>query len=97
MSFFIRHTYSILWFYSRNMLRLRDMLLVVVAFAITTASARLHLAHHGLLQIHPSFRGDTIALYPSHHPDHDMEDMIHIQPQHEQLLYYSQEGHRRKS
>lgn len=79
------------------MLRLRDMLLVVVAFAITTASARLHLAHHGLLQIHPSFRGDTIALYPSHHPDHDMEDMIHIQPQHEQLLYYSQEGHRRKS
>ena len=55
----------------------------------------LHLATRGLIQIHPSFSGDGISLYPAHHPAHDPNDLEHLTPKLANELYYSQEGHRR--
>ncbi|KAH8890636.1 hypothetical protein GQ53DRAFT_765831 [Thozetella sp. PMI_491] len=54
----------------------------------------LHLATHGLLQIHPSFTGEGISLFPGLHPDHDLDDLEHLTPKLSNELYYSQEGHR---
>lgn len=68
----------------------------VLALVANTASGNLHLARHGLVQFHPSFTGDYITLYPGHHPEHDMDDHVHVEPQLNHLLYYSQEGHRRE-
>lgn len=64
----------------------------------TTASAfgNLHSATDGLLQIHPSFAGDKITLFPALHPDHDRNDLSHLVPGYSRELYYSQEGHRRR-
>lgn len=70
--------------------------LAVLALVANIASGNLHLARHGLIQFHPSFTGSDITLYPGHHPEHDMDDHVHVEPQLSHLLYYSQEGHRRK-
>lgn len=78
------------------MLRKHAVGLVVLALAASIASGNLHLARHGLLQFHPSCTGDGITLYPGHRPDHDADHLMHVEPQLEHVLYYSQEGHRRK-
>lgn len=57
----------------------------------------IHLAHKGLLQVSPSFSSDGITLYPAHHPAHNADDLEHLTPKKANELYYSQEGHRRKS
>lgn len=71
-------------------------LLALLALATISSANGLHLATKGLLQIHPSFTGPGITLYPAHHPDHNSSDLSHLSPQLSNELYYSQEGHRRK-
>ncbi|KAH8896775.1 hypothetical protein GQ53DRAFT_760879 [Thozetella sp. PMI_491] len=54
----------------------------------------MHLATGGLLQIHPSFVGDGLTLFPGHAFGHDPTDLLHLTPELRKELYYSQEGHR---
>ncbi|OJJ66930.1 hypothetical protein ASPBRDRAFT_357224 [Aspergillus brasiliensis CBS 101740] len=69
--------------------------LVSVACLASTASAFGHHAHrHGLLQLPRAFSREGIWLYPALHPDHDPDDLQHLDPQLSKELYYSQEGHR---
>ncbi|KAJ5772496.1 hypothetical protein N7520_003025 [Penicillium odoratum] len=62
--------------------------------AIVSAFSGLHQAHHGLLQIPPSFAHDGVNMYPALHPNHDPSDLRHLIPEDSKELYYSQEGHR---
>jgi hypothetical protein len=64
--------------------------------AIVSAFSGLHQAHHGLLQIPPSFAHDGVNMYPALHPNHDPSDLRHLIPEDSKELYYSQEGHRRE-
>ncbi|GKZ17888.1 hypothetical protein AbraIFM66951_006907 [Aspergillus brasiliensis] len=69
--------------------------LVSVACLASTASAFGHHAHrHGLLQLPRAFSREGIWLYPALHPDHDPDDLQHLDPQLSKALHYSQEGHR---
>lgn len=76
----------------------KSAVFVTLSMLLTIAASRqgLHLATHGLLQIHPSFSNKGVFLYPGHHPDHDSNDLEHLTPKVEQQLHYAQEGHRRK-
>lgn len=68
----------------------------LLSLTSSVSSEALHLATRGILQVAPSFAGHGILLYPGHHPEHDADDLAHLTPQLSNVLYYSQEGHRRK-
>lgn len=57
----------------------------------------LHLATDGLLQIHPSFTGNGVMLYPGLKPGHNTSDLRHLTPTSSNEMYYAQEGHRSES
>lgn len=70
--------------------------LLLSGLATNVAEGGLHLATRGLLQTHASLAGRGIALYPAHSPGHETDDVEHLAPARHHVLYYAQEGHRRK-
>ncbi|KAL4893398.1 hypothetical protein BDV59DRAFT_30344 [Aspergillus ambiguus] len=77
-------------------MKLINVIASLVSLGGVTSAGRLHAAHHGLLQISPSFSGDGVSMYPALHPSHDAMDLNHLIPQLNGDLYFSQEGHRRE-
>jgi hypothetical protein len=71
-------------------------ILAVLGIAVTTSAIGLHKAVDGLLQVTPSFSGNDVALHPGLDPKHDSHDLEHLVAGLDKVLYYSQEGHRRK-
>jgi len=69
--------------------------ILVLATLVTKVLSGLHLATRGLLQTHASLSGRGIALYPAHSPGHETDDVEHLTPKINHVLYYAQEGHRR--
>ncbi|KAI0388747.1 hypothetical protein F5Y17DRAFT_180805 [Xylariaceae sp. FL0594] len=65
-----------------------------IALHAPSVQAGLHLAHRGLLQVHASFAGEGITLFPAHHPNHAIHSLDHVVPKTDHELYFSQEGHR---
>jgi hypothetical protein len=68
----------------------------LVASVVSLKGLGLHLATKGLIQVHPSFTGKGIKLFPAHRPGHNASDLEHLVPKLHDELYYSQEGHRRE-
>ncbi|QMW46691.1 hypothetical protein G4B11_010146 [Aspergillus flavus] len=76
-------------------MRAIQFLAFLACLSTVSAFSGRHAAHHGLLQIPPSFAHDDIHMYPALHPEHDPNYLRHLTPEDSQDLYYSQEGHRR--
>ncbi|KJK66709.1 hypothetical protein P875_00127970 [Aspergillus parasiticus SU-1] len=72
---------------------IRSLAFLAYLSTVSAFSGR-HAAHHGLLQIPPSFAHDDIHMYPALHPEHDPNNLRHLIPEDSKELYYSQEGHR---
>ena len=77
-------------------MRVIQSLASLAGVATVFAFSGRHAAHHGLLQIPPSFAHDGVNMYPALHPEHDPDDLRHLIPEDSKELYYSQEGHRRE-
>ncbi|RMZ44711.1 sensor histidine kinase/response regulator [Aspergillus flavus] len=75
-------------------MRAIQFLAFLACLSTVSAFSGRHAAHHGLLQIPPSFAHDDIHMYPALHPEHDPNYLRHLTPEDSQDLYYSQEGHR---
>ncbi|QMW34622.1 hypothetical protein G4B84_010088 [Aspergillus flavus NRRL3357] len=76
-------------------MRAIQFLAFLACLSTVSAFSGRHAAHHGLLQIPPSFAYGDIHMYPALHPEHDPNYLRHLTPEDSQDLYYSQEGHRR--
>ncbi|KAF7621975.1 hypothetical protein AFLA_008524 [Aspergillus flavus NRRL3357] len=75
-------------------MRAIQFLAFLACLSTVSAFSGRHAAHHGLLQIPPSFAYGDIHMYPALHPEHDPNYLRHLTPEDSQDLYYSQEGHR---
>ncbi|XHF99760.1 hypothetical protein AWENTII_003249 [Aspergillus wentii] len=75
-------------------MKFTDCLVSVACLASTVSAFGNHAHRHGLLQLPRAFSREGIWLYPALHPDHDSDDLRHLDPQLSKTLHYSQEGHR---
>jgi len=73
-----------------------SVLVIGVVKAKGSQGIGLHLATRGLLQTHASLVGRGVTLYPAHAPEHETDDDEHLAPAQHHVLYYAQEGHRRR-
>ncbi|OJJ41938.1 hypothetical protein ASPWEDRAFT_82528, partial [Aspergillus wentii DTO 134E9] len=78
-------------------MKFTDCLVSVACLASTVSAFGNHAHRHGLLQLPRAFSREGIWLYPALHPDHDSDDLRHLDPQLSKTLHYSQEGHRHQT